>query len=850
MSFARRLALLLGFSALAAPLCAQAPELGLRRRMTPVEPFLDFVRLVELTGDGRLELVVRTPWELAVWRGAADGAFREKVWSLGLEYDEQGTAFVDADGDGDLDLAVARAGSCYIVCTGAQNELHLNDGTGTFTPAPPGALPLQDSHPDGLVVAGDVDADGDVDLIFSGLEHCWYDAFGSEVCATSASQVWLADGLGGYGDLAGGLVATSPFHVAVLADLSGDGAAELFLGNELGSKLHYANDGAGHFTLDVSKGGSHPFFQDLQQVTAADVDLDGDLDLLTTYEYQGTAANARLQRNDGSGTLIWDAGELGGFGCQVHALYDGDADGDLDLVLAGSFDGRRFANDGAGHFSDLGALANYARPKSAAAGDVDLDGDEDVLFDTQLLLSDGSGAVVDATQPVAKPLHWSPRAIALLDLEGDGDLDAAVGSTAYLKNELLANDGAGHFAVRDGGAWSATIPCGALAAADLDGDGDSDLAAAPTVTSGDARVFRNAGGTFPTALTVVGADQMSVLVTIDADQDGDLDLALGRGSYYGYPNLLFANQGTGTFAPVAGGMPAAATVTTSLAVLDYDVDGLPDLVEGVKGEDRLLRNAGGAFVDMPGVLPSNVHETKQWGIGDVDLDGDLDLLAATTSSSVGPVPDRLYLGGGSAFVDASGALGLGATSSYAGALEDFDLDGDPDAFLPGGQGNELIENDGTGAFTTVATELPSLALGALALAAGDLDGDLDPDLFAVSGFEHSVLFSLRRQLAWRAIPRVGKALQFELDGTPGALFAQVWSTGTASLALPPFGVLRLDPAHLFPFASGALDTHGHALVGVVVPAAPSLLGAKLASQALIGDPLAFSNLETVVLTGL
>jgi hypothetical protein len=133
---------------------------------------------------------------------------------------------------------------------------------------------------------------------------------------------------------------------------------------------------------------------------------------------------------------------------------------------------------------------------------------------------------------------------------------------------------------------------------------------------------------------------------------------------------------------------------------------------------------------------------------------------------------------------------------------------------------------------------------------GDLDGDLDPDAFLGGGTWNGVLVSLRRQLAWRAIPRLGKELVFQLDGSPGALFAQAWSPSVAAIALPPFGVLRLDPAHLFLLGAGTLDGSGHGELGVTLPAMPPLLGVSVATQALIGDPLELANLETITITAL
>jgi hypothetical protein len=113
-----------------------------------------------------------------------------------------------------------------------------------------------------------------------------------------------------------------------------------------------------------------------------------------------------------------------------------------------------------------------------------------------------------------------------------------------------------------------------------------------------------------------------------------------------------------------------------------------------------------------------------------------------------------------------------------------------------------------------------------------------------------VYFNLQGQLAWRAVPRIGKPLAFELDGAPATPWVQAWSTGKAAIPLAPFGVLRLDPAHLFLLGSGVLDGAGHASLSLGVPAVPALAGLTLYTQALHGSPLVLGNLETVGLSNL
>lgn len=821
---------------------AQGPELGLRRRMVPAS--VGAKELLELTGDGRLDLVTGGWDKLQVWRGEADGAFREEHWAY-APGDDAGLvdyAFADVDADADQDLIIARTGICVTFsCLDAQDELYLNDGSGIFTQA--SGLPASASHASSRIEAGDVDADGDLDLVLGGHELCWKDFWGIDQCHTSDTLVWKNDGAGTFTAFAGAHLADHRFTLMLLADFSGDGAVELFarsddLYAQSYENLFYRNDGAGHFALDLASISGQPS-PPLAKASAADLDLDGDLDLVANYHiYWETQAeeDTRIFRNDGTGKLAWDPGELAGFRSWTHAILDLDGDDDPDLLLGHGSGGGRYANDGAGHFTALGP---FTGPVAGAGftGDVDQDGDGDVLFGARLYLGDGQGEFAEATVPLPSPdvyEGWN-ETVALLDLEQDGDLDAAVANPAGA-NDLYGNDGAGHLAAVEGGAWTASGERGLVLASDLDGDGDEDLVAGAAPPEPSAELFHNVAGAFPAQIQLAGTTDVRAAVAADFDLDGDLDLAFAREPL----NQLLRND-LGAFTPVPGAFPPAGD-SRSLAAVDHDQDGDLDLVQGMEIVDVLFRNDGGTFALEAGALPAN-EETLDWAVDDVDLDGDLDLMTGTLTEA----SNRLYLSTGAGFVDAPAGQ-IPPLPAEEVALADFDLDGDPDALWLGVTHQLLLANDGAGAFSEVS-DLSSLASQGPMAAIGDLDGDLDPDALVVGGVEHHLLLSLHRQLAWRAPPRLGKPLSFELDGTPGALYVQVWSTGTAAIPLAPFGVLRLDPAHLFLVASGILDGAGHAVVETSVPPTPSLLGANLATQALIGDPLRFSNLETLALTG-
>ena len=157
------------------------------------------------------------------------------------------------------------------------------------------------------------------------------------------------------------------------------------------------------------------------------------------------------------------------------------------------------------------------------------------------------------------------------------------------------------------------------------------------------------------------------------------------------------------------------------------------------------------------------------------------------------------------------------------------------------------QNDGGGTFQKLPLWGSDQALEPFAIAVHDMDGDLDLDVAAV-GFHDEILWNLRRQLAWRRLPSLGKPLVLDVWGAAGTPWLLAWSSASASIPLAPFGTLRLDPAHLKPLAFGAFGPQAAATFATTLPASPALAGLTVHAQALCGAPLAFTNPEAIPLT--
>ena len=233
----------------------------------------------------------------------------------------------------------------------------------------------------------------------------------------------------------------------VLADFDGDGDLDaletLFFSS---SALYFVNDGAGRFEDSGQRIGTD-FTTD-----AAAGDLDGDGDLDAYLANGGIEESDRVLFNDGSGTFTEGPPLALQLRSNAVALGDLDGDGDLDAFVATlrqfptspnmDFADRIYLNDGAGTFTDSGQTLASAQSTDVALGDLDGDGDLDAVVARgdpdgssrdAVFLNDGSGQMIQSAQ-VFEDVYSS--AVALGDLDGDGDLDLVSGGVDFGRRVL------------------------------------------------------------------------------------------------------------------------------------------------------------------------------------------------------------------------------------------------------------------------------------------------------------------------------------------------------------------------------------------------------------------------------
>ncbi len=656
--------------------------------------------VADVDGDGDLDLAVaHSGGRLHLLRNGGNGNFTDASANLPQFLYPIGNAlvFADVDGDGDDDLVVACLGLSLLLA---------NNGAGVFTDVTAAQLPplFQSAR---AVAAGDLDGDGDVDLVLGG------GPYPSLPLPHSPTIVLRNLGGGTFQDSsATSLPANSGVATAVaLADVDGDGDLDLAVGKEGLPRQLYRNLGNGTF-LDVSAT-NLPGIGALDFTNAlvfGDVDRDGDLDLVCGNDdpVLGGRQN-RLFTNDGAGAFT-DATALrlpiDNEPTKALALGDVDGDLDLDLLVGNRFGNRLEQNDGAGRFYDVTAseLPTAAGPTSALAlGDVDGDGDQDLILAgrSRLFRNDGTGTFADATAQLP-PLPQPSTTVVLGDVDGDGDLDALFGSFAGPDhNRLLQNDGTGLFTdVTAGRLPTSSAQTNALALGDVDGDGDLDLLCGDgnAFVGAQSRLYRNDGtGTFTDDTTghlPTATLETTALELVDIDGDGDLDLVLTNGITRADQNRLYRNDGTGTFTDVtATTLPLANTYTDAIAVGDVDGDGDRDLVlaGSLPFQTRLLRQDGASgFTDVTTTQLPPIHDSSaSVTLVDVDLDGDLDLVFGALDLNGGHLCEN---DGSGTFTDVTAARGPGLNSPGVAVVGDVDADLDPDLLIAGDNPARLYRN--------------------------------------------------------------------------------------------------------------------------------------------------------------
>ena len=529
-----------------------------------------------------------------------------------------------------------------------------------------------------------------------------------------------------------------------LVDLDKNAYADAIVANWGQQTRVYMNYGGNFQNDDLAhwpQGEENPH---INRLYPTDVDLDGDTDIIAQVDSSGWRW-LRVYLNDlnngGSGALALSEDAVPGRRGDTRAFAIADFDGDLlpdiwvlnkdhqDLYLANNgfetnvdwVDENRV---GAGKFvwnTQHGIPEGLENAMDVRSGDIDGDGDLDLIKAhwkskrLTIYINDGTGQFVDESidrfPEMTLKLMIQLHDLVLEDLDADGDLDIMAGGYKGCEwNEdnnvsrirLFLNDGDGYFTdVTTGNVPYYSDHCYRfLKPADFNGDGKMDVFAGGWNWcynwDGTQRyqVLINGGDPFDTGAPYffnqsgnwLPSTQPSPMdgYLADLDDDGDIDMYLGRGSG-SYQNRVYLNEAGKLVDKTSSRLPSVSDDTHKVATADFDDDGDLDLYSINWGQDRMyLQEIDHTYSDV------------------------------TTSN----VP------------------GSGSTSNDA-SMADFDGDGLPDLFIVNDdQKNELYLNVGEGKLSNKSVNLPWDDDWGRGAAAGDYDGDGDIDVYvSTSGMD-------------------------------------------------------------------------------------------------------------------
>jgi uncharacterized delta-60 repeat protein len=589
------------------------------------------------------------------------------------------------------------------------------------------------------VATGDFDGDGDLDL-----------AVGSP----ASVDILINDGTGtfttGSQILSGALGGLNPWTVTA-GDFNNDGAIDLAVTGTGGSSAVYIllNNANGTGTFAVSSFNVTGITQ-CWHLTSADIDGDGDLDLLVANT-TGTSVNILL--NNGAGTFTPGTNPTVGSNPRCVAAADLDNDGDIDLAVGNNFGSTVsvLLNNGDGTFSAAPNITTAgANPVFVAAGDLDGDGKLDLavansdLNTVQIFRNTGGGTFTSISNLPTFGTPPGPVFVSLADFDGNGTLDIATVNYGSTNMSFFRNNGSASF--NNAVNYPAIIAPNFIAAGDFDGDGDLDWAVTNSggVVGSSDRVSILKNAIQPTLTTLSpphNASSAPNASAVSLTYNQNMTPASANvpalniwGGFSGYKTGGTRSVAGGTVTANVGGFRAGEQVwVTHQSAKSTSFVPAKNFVYGFTAKAGV---GPGTFLPL---IPQQTAIAAMYAqaTGDFNNDGNLDCVVMSTIGGSGL---EVFLGDGKSNFISNGTLDVG--SVYSGiATADMNNDGKIDIVALGGSyGGQVYArvflNNGASAPVFTPQALVSAPGGftstQMDVSIADLDADGDMDIFGVS----------------------------------------------------------------------------------------------------------------------
>jgi hypothetical protein len=643
------------------------------------------VEIDDLNRDGKMDVVVGG----YLWTGDG-GAGGEMDWALqaGVGY-SNGIALGDIDNNGTVDIAAGTNDGVKVWASdgGEGGVFDWTDSSGT--------LPSSGQYFG--VYFGDVNNDGKLDL-----------AAGSN--NDTGVQVWTGNGESGskavWTDISTGLPIDGNYSQVCFGDANNDGKLDL-AASSLSQGVRFWRGDGGSSWIEESNGLS--VWGKFLGLDFGDVNNDGKLDLVGA-NYSGGGIEVWLGDGGDGGTMDWTSAREGlpdNIKITDICLGDVNNDGRLDIGAATFSSGVQIW---AGNLPDLSIMgwtsASSGLPSGSSwydvtFGDINHDGYLDLAaaaniygsgarLGVKVWLGDGGVSWTESSDPDL-PSSGGFNGVRLVDMNHDGNLDLVTANDTDSGVCVFLGDGAGDFGPNTGTTDPPSPPpMGGLEVGDINNDGNLDIASCyyEPPKSGD-KVYAwlgdgngSWGGDIGPPMEL-GFDDVALG---DVDHDGDLDL-FATGHMQGFRFWVGDGNGGWTWDNQngEGGIPASGGGGLGACFGDVDHDGNQDIAVGSWAGGygmRVYTSDGGEGGDINWTEESSGLPTSGnyagVELGDINNDGDLDLLSASCWGTDDGISLRLGNGGEGGSMLWTDALlpDLPSTGSYWGvAYGDVNCDG-------------------------------------------------------------------------------------------------------------------------------------------------------------------------------
>ena len=672
--------------------------------VTPAVVAADSVQSMEASwadfeNDGDLDLFVANLDGLAKWYRNDDGTWTDHYYGFAA-WSTWGSSWADVEGDGDLDhLIVEGVGSALLMRNEGDAFWSYDADFGPDTPR--------------SARFGDFDDDGDPDLAIAG-SHVGFAEV--QFLRNEFLTFNVHDFFPG--------APSRQYTTVSSADSDGDGDQDFFVGGfEIPNLLVCFEDSV------ASELCTPPVFADSGRAASGawgDFDSDGNVDLFLTNE---ESENQLLQNLGGNVFVDVAAGVVANQGISDDAgasWCDYDGDGDLDVFVA-SLGGpnRLLRNDSttSNHWFQVDLVGIVANRFGVGAKITVFTGGQ------QLVHEAGTGSGASAQNAITAHFGLGPATVVdSVTVRWTRNRTNTYGPFAADQRVTLTERVWLH---RDEETLAA-LQGGVCSWGDYDDDGDEDL-----FVAGDSLSFfmRNDEGAL--SLDSSGPSLINTASSAwgDYDDDGLLDLLVVNKLGY---NLLYVNEGGGSFSDVTNSLWTAEPCHWGSWV-DYDSDGDLDVhLSSDSSPSRLFRNDGqDDLVDVTASAGAlfDFYDEVYAAWGDYDDDGDLDLFSCRSSGN-----NALLRNDGGTFVDATSEMGYPGSWGMGAEWADYDADGDLDLLTYTYQtpGARLLRNDGASGWGEATLDTLS-GQATVSATWQDYDNDGDLDLYAVPYFSYALL---------------------------------------------------------------------------------------------------------------